>query len=98
MPDNKLKDFMEEHFSFSDLKKSGFFPKEMKFNDYEGQAKRVCDFFELDSVYDYANIGRGVRVHISYAKPTAFTRFVETIGQPLMKVEGKTAIIIPINK
>lgn len=92
--DEKLKQFMQDHFYFSGLKKAGVFPKEMKFNDYEGQAKIICRIFSLESVYDYVKIGRGSRVHISYAHPTSFTPFVEYINGPLLTVEGKTAKVI----
>src|SRR4051812_31166587 len=95
MKDNNIKEFMQGHFDFSVLKKAGFFPKKMKFNDYEAQAERVRLFFGLESIYDYANIGRGEYCHISYANPTPFDRFMEPIGPPLMQVEGKTAKIIP---
>lgn len=92
----ELKEYMNVHFCFSSLKKVGVFPKEMKFNDYEGQSKIICRIFNLESVYEYSNIGRGCYVHISYINPTPFTRFIEPIGEPLMKVEGKTAKIISI--
>jgi|SRR6185369_17755025 hypothetical protein len=92
--DTKLKEFMQDHFDFKTMKKVVFF-KGIKFNDYEAQAAKVCHFFGLESIYDYANIGRGEYCHISYANPTSFTRFIEPIGPPLMQVEGKTAKIIP---
>lgn len=92
-----LRSYLQENFDFSNLKKAGFFPKQMKFNDYEGQAKRICQYLSLTSIYDYSNIGRGTSYHASYARPTPFTRFVETIGESLMKVEGKTAKVIPLN-
>lgn len=95
--DKKLKEYMLDNFDFKVLKKAGVFPKEMKFNDYEGQAKRICYLFGLDSIYEYSNIGRGEYCHISYVHPTPFDRFVEPIGPPLMKVEGKTAKIISFN-
>lgn len=94
----KLKEFMQEHFHFSSMKKGGVFPKEMKFNDYEGQAERICKMFDLESVYDYANIGRGAVCHISHVHPTPFDRFIEPIGPPLMQVEGKTTKVVPFNK
>lgn len=90
----KLKEYMRENFDFSSMKKAGIFPREMKFNDYEGQAKLICNIFDLGSIYDYSNIGRGKWCHISYAHPTPFTRFIEPVGPPLMKVEGKTAKVI----
>lgn len=88
---------MRDNFCFSTLKKAGVFPKEMKFNDYEGQARVICHIFSLDSVYEYSNIGRGCYCHITYAHPTPFNRFIEPIGPPLMQVEGKTAKIIDFN-
>lgn len=95
--DRKLKDYMRDNFDFSTLKKVGLFPKDMKFNDYEGQAKIICHKFGLESIYEYSNIGRGQYCHISYTHPTPFTRFVEPIGPPLMQIEGKTAKVIPLD-
>lgn len=60
-----LKVYMQTHFNFSVLKKSGLFPKEMKFNDYEGQAKRICTFFGFENIYEYSK--HEIRCHISYA-------------------------------
>ena len=51
--DNKMKDFVKNHIAFSELKKVGFFPKEMKFNDYEGITNRVLNFFGYKSIEDY---------------------------------------------
>lgn len=93
-----LKEYMKDNFCFTTLKKAGVFPKEMKFNDYEGQSKVICKIFGLESIYDYSNIGRGEFCHISYVKVTPFTRFVEPIGPPLMKVEGKETIVIPFKQ
>lgn len=58
-----LKSFMKANFDFSTLKKVGFF-KDIKFNDYEGQAKRVCIFFGYKSIYEYGK--HEIRCHISY--------------------------------
>lgn len=91
----KLKAYMEENFWFSGLKKAGVFPKEMKFNNYAGQAAIICHRFGLDSIYDYSNIGRGCFAHITYVNPTPFDRFVEPIGPPLMQVVDRTAKVIP---
>lgn len=60
-----LKAFMQNHFDFSALKKAGVFPKEMKFNDYDAQAKRICEMFSLENIYDYGK--HEIRCHISYA-------------------------------
>lgn len=65
MSQKALKAFMQDNFYFTGLKKSGVFPKEMKFNDYEGQAKIICKKLNLESIYDYGKIE--IRAHISYA-------------------------------
>jgi hypothetical protein len=103
MADKKLKEFMQDHFDFSTLKKAGFFPKDMKFNDYEGQAKVICHFFSIASIYEYADIGKGTRVHISYADPKPgphdippHRKFVETIGEEYNK--DKEGRLIPFSK
>lgn len=54
---------MEEFFPFDEFKKIGFFTDEMK-GDYEAQAKKVCDYFNFDSVYEYGAMN--VRAHITY--------------------------------
>lgn len=76
MKDNEIKDccggsdpgvlerFMKEFFPFNELKKIGFFTKEMK-GDYPAQAKRVCDFFGYKSVFEYG--AKEIRCHLSYA-------------------------------
>ena len=59
-----LKSFLKENFAYSSLKKAGFF-KDVKFNDYEGQAKKLCDFFGYKNIYEYGK--HEIRCHISYA-------------------------------
>ena len=58
-----LKRFMIEFFPFTELRKAGFFTKEMK-GDYYAQAKRVCDFFGYKSVFEYG--AKEIRCHLSY--------------------------------
>lgn len=101
MADNKLKDYMQENFDFGSLKKAGIFPKEMKFNDYEGQSKIICHMFSLNSIYDYSELGKGTRVHISYTDKVLgpleippFRKFVEEIG----KKGDKEGRIVPFSK
>lgn len=65
MSKKALQAFLKAHFDFTSLKKSGFFPKEMKHTDYEGQAKRICDYFGLASIYEYGKYE--IRAHITYA-------------------------------
>lgn len=65
MSNKVLKAYMKQHFDFSGMKKDGIYPKEMKANDYEGQAQIVCEQLGLESIYDYNKYE--VRCHISYA-------------------------------
>lgn len=90
--DKKLKEYMLDNFHFAGLKKAGFFPKTMKFNDYEGQAAIICHSFSIKSIYEYSEIGKGTRVHISYADPKPgphdippHRKFVEVIGEEYQK-------------
>lgn len=62
--DGVLERFMKEFFPFNELRKAGFFTKEMK-GDYKAQAERVCYFFGYETVYEYGS--KEVRCHISYA-------------------------------
>ncbi len=60
-----LERFMKEFFPYGEFKKIGFFTKEMK-GDYKAQAKRVCDFFGYETVYEYG--AKEIRLHISYVE------------------------------
>jgi hypothetical protein len=61
--DKVLERFMKEFFPYGHFKKTGFFTPEMKGN-YAAQAKRVCDFFGFESVYEYG--GKVLMCHITY--------------------------------
>lgn len=99
--DYKLKEYMRDNFDFGSLKKAGVFPKDLKFNNYEEQAKIICHIFSLQSIYEYSEIGKGTRVHISYADkepgpleiPT-YRKFIEVIGEKGNK-EGR---VVPFAK
>jgi len=73
-----LKRFMIEFFPFDELLKDGFFTKEMR-NDYNAQAKRVCEYFGYKSVYEYG--AKEVKCHISYngERPENDKEFITTI-------------------
>lgn len=62
--DGTLERFMKEFFPFSELRKVGFFTKEMK-GDYKAQAERVCKRFGYKTVYEYG--AKEIRAHLSYA-------------------------------
>lgn len=82
-----LKNYMQEHFDFSSMKKAGIFPKEMKFNDYEAQAKHLCKFFGYESIYEYSK--HEIRCHISYAgeRPLIINKDGQLKPEPFITVE-----------
>lgn len=61
--------FISEHFPADvvrNLHKSGFFAKsKMTVDEIE---QRVCQFFHLESIFDYAKIGEGAGVHLTLTK------------------------------
>jgi hypothetical protein len=59
-----LERFMKEFFPFTIMKNNKIFTKEMK-GDYKAQAKRICDMFGYETVYQYG--AEETRCHISYA-------------------------------
>jgi len=69
-----LRDFLDEFFDFEELKKVGFFDKSIKKTDYEAQAKRVCHYFGLKSIYEYGK--DRIVAHISYVKPKSGDQFL----------------------
>lgn len=62
--DGVLERFMQEHFPFNEFKKIGVFGKEMK-GDYPAQAKRICEIFGYETVYEYG--AEELCCHISYS-------------------------------
>lgn len=60
-----LKNFLEEHFNFDELKSVGFYNKTIKRKDYQKQADRICMFFGYQTVYQY-NF-ETTYAHISYS-------------------------------
>ncbi len=62
--DKLLKNFLEEFFDFTELKKAGLFDKTFKKNDYQKQADRLCTFFGFKTIYEYGS--REIRCHLSY--------------------------------
>jgi hypothetical protein len=59
-----LKNFLEEHFDFDELKKVGLFDKTIKRKDYEKQAERICEYFGFETVYQYGF--ETIQAHITY--------------------------------
>ncbi len=50
------KEFVQNHVPFSELKKAGFFPKEMKFNDYDAITERFLQMFNGKTKEEYVNL------------------------------------------
>lgn len=65
--DRILREFMLENFYFDDLKKVGFYGKDIKRKDYQKQADRICKAFGYKSVFEYGT--KEVRAHITFADP-----------------------------
>ena len=63
--DRILKEFLDEHIPFYELRKVGFFPKEMKKKDIHGQAERICKLFGYKTVFEYG--AKVIHAHLSYA-------------------------------
>lgn len=61
-----LKNFLLDNFDFKELKKIGFYSKDVKKNDYQKQADRICQFFGFETVYQYGF--ETTYAHISYVK------------------------------
>jgi hypothetical protein len=61
-----LKNFLLDQFDFKELKKVGFYNKDIKNNDYQKQAERICKYFGYETVYEY-NF-KTTYAHISYVK------------------------------
>lgn len=90
--DFMLKEYMLEHFDYRSLKQTGFY-KDVSKNDYKEQARRVVEFFGLESIYEYHKQGYGQRVHLSWANdPNGFRPFVETIGGKMHNSDGGKVI------
>ncbi len=85
----RLKLYLKEHFSFRDLRKVGFFSKDIKEKDYEKQAERICTHFGLKNIYDYSRYGAGTRYHLTEdGGPTSLTfasTIKDTFGQDILK-------------
>lgn len=58
--------FLKEHFDFKELKKIGFYSKDIKEKDYQKQIERICLYFDFDSIFQYRF--QTTSVHLSYAE------------------------------
>lgn len=63
--DRILKEFLDDHLDFYTLRKVGFYPKEMKKTDIQGQAERICKLFGYKTVFEYG--AKVIHAHLSYA-------------------------------
>ena len=58
--------FLKEHFDFEELKKIGFYSKDIKKKDYQKQIDRICQYFGFDSIFQYRFETKSA--HLSYAE------------------------------
>jgi hypothetical protein len=87
MEDKKLlRQFMLDHFPFTELRKAGFFNASMK-GDYEAQAARVCTFFGYKSVYEYG--AKEISCHLTFAegRPMHVNEDGELRAEPFITVK-----------
>lgn len=109
-----LKSFMKNNFDFGTFKKCGLYPKDLKHNDYEGQAAIICNRLGLENIYDYGKYE--IRCHISYCTDKIgmsaadlammvddrgklkVPEFVETIFENQMHLTGEDVIALPPKK
>lgn len=86
--DKYLQKYLQENFDFKVLKREGFYSKEIKANDYQAQAERICKFFGLKNVYDYSRIGSGVRFHVTEVnQKLSFSESIKNkFGDEILKV------------
>lgn len=68
---------MLEMFDFGELKKSGIYSKEIKRNDYQAQADRICHYFGFKTVFEYGK--DSIQCHLSYANRMLEEPFVTVI-------------------
>lgn len=85
--DEHLKKYIKNNFDFRSLKKAGFFGKDIKFNDYEKQAERICQRMGLKNIYDYSRVGEGTRYHLSDGcrQLTFASGIRNTFGEEILK-------------
>ena len=48
--------YLKDNFDFKELKKVKFYDREISETDYDKQKERICDYFELKSIFDYDNV------------------------------------------
>ncbi|MCW3111396.1 MAG: hypothetical protein JWQ09_5902 [Segetibacter sp.] len=54
--DYPLMCFLKDYFNYDLLQKAGFWRNGERRTDYHAQSKRICNFFCLNSVFDYATM------------------------------------------
>ena len=48
--------YFKDNFDFKELKKVKFYDREISETDYDKHKERICDYFELKSIFDYDNV------------------------------------------
>jgi hypothetical protein len=78
-----LKNYLKENFDFRGLKKAGVFSKEIKFNDYEQQAKRICSRLGLKSIYDFS-LNKPIEFFYPFEQGIATGEFKNKFGEDVL--------------
>lgn len=85
---------MKTHFPLKELRAEGFF-KDIKRNDFQGMADKICYFFRFKTVYEYAE-RPPFACHISDGdnnKP-----FITIIGSDINVKKAEVNLMYPNNE
>lgn len=52
MSDKEIQ-YLKDNFDFKELKSVKFFDDTISETDYEKQINRICEYFEINSIFDY---------------------------------------------
>ena len=55
MSDKEIQ-YLKDNFDFKELKSVKFFDDTISETDYEKQINRICEYFEINSIFDYETI------------------------------------------
>lgn len=56
--------FLADNFYYEGLIEMGFYDKSIKPDDYDGQIKRVCEYFGLKTIFQYDQVGMETKKYI----------------------------------
>lgn len=65
MASEKEIEFLQDNFDFAGLKKAKFFDKETKAKDHDKQIERICQYFDLKTIFHYEIVGIETKKNIT---------------------------------